>query len=128
MMNSYSDSPLSGNHRYRDSHRTDFYKKLTAAANLLLYVWLIVSFLELPVYDFNVIRRWVAQTIVALPMTFLAISTYGYACSFVDKLFSEERFPKAGLYFQIAAYFYMIIFAAIAVFSILKIAFHSGIS
>lgn len=127
-MNSYSESPLSGNHRYRDTHQTDFYKKLTGAANFLLYIWLIVSFLELPVYDFNAIRRWISQTIVALPMIFLACSTYGYARYFVDNFFSDERFPKIGLYLKISAYFYMITFGAVAIFSILKIAFHSGIS
>ncbi|MFT8736885.1 MAG: hypothetical protein ABF760_05410 [Zymomonas mobilis] len=127
-MTSYNDSPLSGTHRYRDINKADFYKKLTAAANVLLYIWLTVSFLELPVYDFNVIRRWISQTIVALPMIFLAFSTYGYARFFIDKLFSNDHFPKTGIYLQILTYFYMIIFGSLAIFSVLKIAFHSAVS
>ncbi|AEI37551.1 hypothetical protein Zymop_0649 [Zymomonas mobilis subsp. pomaceae ATCC 29192] len=108
--------------------KADFYKQLTALANVFLYSWLIISFFRLPSYDFNLVRRWLGQAIVAIPIVLLVFSTYGYARFFVDTLFPSPSYRKIRNSLQLILYFYMIIVGSFAIFSVLKIAFHSGIS
>ena len=50
--------------------------RMTAVSNLLLMLWLLFSLLRLPTYDYQTIRLWLEQPIVAVPMILLVVSVF----------------------------------------------------
>lgn len=54
-------------------------QRFTAIGNLVLGLWLIISLVTLPDYDFKTVREWIAGGIPATAMALLVISAFWHA-------------------------------------------------
>ena len=54
-------------------------QRFTAIGNLVLVLWLLVSFLMLPAYDYGTVTGWLANPISAAAMILLIVSTFWHA-------------------------------------------------
>ena len=97
-------------------------QRATAAANLFLMVWLMLSIARQPGYDFATLHAWVASAWVAIPMILLIVSVFyhfrlGLQVVIEDYVHGESRVAT-----MLLLNFFTIATSAIAIFSILKIA------
>lgn len=104
-------------------------QRLTAAGNLLLVVWFVVSLLRLPSLEYEVVAGWLASPVVAIAMILLAANLFwhlrlGLQILIEDYVHNEAS--KLGLI--VLLNFYAIGGAAVAVFSVFKIAFTGAAS
>ena len=54
-------------------------QRFSAIGNLVLGLWLIISLVTLPDYDFKTVREWIAGGIPATAMALLVISVFWHA-------------------------------------------------
>ena len=99
-------------------------QRLTAASNLLLVTWFVVSLFRLPSFEHAAVIAWVGSPLVAVPLILLTISVFWHLRLGLQILL-EDYVHEEGSKFAaiIALNFYAIGGAALAIFSILKIAF-----
>ncbi len=97
--------------------------RMTAVSNLLLMLWLLFSLLRLPTYDYQTIRLWLEQPIVAVPMILLVVSVFWHFRMGLQVLI-EDYVHEEGAKFAslVALTFYTFGSGALAVFAIAKIA------
>ena len=98
-------------------------QRVTAAGNLVLVVWFIVSLVRLPGLDHGAVVLWLRQPVAAVPMLLLIVSVFwhfrlGLQVFIEDYLHRES----AKLMAILALNFYALAGAAVGVFSVLKIA------
>jgi succinate dehydrogenase / fumarate reductase membrane anchor subunit len=97
-------------------------QRVTAASNLLLGVWLVVSLLRLPLYDYRALMLWLSSPWASVPLMLAIISIFyhlrlGLQVLVEDYLHDYSRFGAIVL-----LNFYAIGGGALALFSVLKIA------
>jgi succinate dehydrogenase / fumarate reductase membrane anchor subunit len=99
-------------------------QRVTAASNLVLLIWFVVSIARLPVLDHQAVVLWLKSPLAAVPMVLLTISTFWHLRLGLQ-VFIEDYVHEEGS--KIAAFLllnaYAIGAATLCVFSILKIAF-----
>lgn len=97
--------------------------RVTAVGNLLLMLWLAFSLMRLPVYDYETVRVWLEQPLVAVPMMLLVISVFWHFRMGLQVLI-EDYVHEDGLKFAsiVALTFYTFGMGALALFAIAKIA------
>jgi len=99
-------------------------QRVTAAANLGLLAWFIVSLLRLPGLDYLTVTDWLHQPIVALPMLLLIASVFYHFRLGVQVLIEDYLHAEGNKLGAILALnFYTVAMAAAAAFGVLKIAF-----
>lgn len=103
-----------------------WHQRLTAAANLLLMVWLLAAIARLPGYDYASVRRWIAAPEAAIPMLLLIGSTFYHFRLGLQVLIEDYTHGAARTAWMIALNFFTLGAGAVALFSILKIAFTGG--
>ncbi len=99
-------------------------QRVTAVGNLLLVTWFVVSLFRLPSFEHAAVIGWIGSPIVAVPLILLTISVFLHLRLGLQILMEDyvhEEGTKAAAI--IALNFYAIGGAALAIFSILKIAF-----
>lgn len=99
-------------------------QRLTAAGNLLLVSWFVVSLVRLPDFSHAVVTEWLAKPLVAVAMILLAGNVFwhlrlGLQVFIEDYVHNEAS--KLGL--LVLLNFFAIGAGAIAIFSIARIAF-----
>ena len=98
-------------------------QRLTAVGNLLLMGWLIVSLLRLPSFEYRLVVEWLASPVAAVPMALLVLSVFHHLRLGLQVLIEDYVHDEAYKFGAIVLFnFYVIATAAIALFSILKIA------
>jgi succinate dehydrogenase / fumarate reductase, membrane anchor subunit len=97
-------------------------QRVTAFANLILMLWLVVSLIRLPNLDYGTVRGWMSSPFVAVPLALIVINTFwhfkmGLQVVIEDYQHDETRVVLLGLLniFTFGA-------GALALFAILKIA------
>lgn len=99
-------------------------QRVTAAGNVLLVPWLLVSLLRLPSFDHEVVVEWLASPLAAVPMILLIISVFYHLRIglqvVIEDYVHDEAYKVASL---LALNLYTIAGGAFALFSVLKIAF-----
>jgi succinate dehydrogenase / fumarate reductase membrane anchor subunit len=103
-------------------------QRLTAGANLFLMLWLIISVARLPGYDFATARDWLASAWVAIPMALLIASVFYHFRLGLQVLIEDYAHGESRVAAMVALNFFTIGAAAIAIFSILRIAFTAGVA
>ena len=100
-----------------------WHQRVTAAANVLLMIWFVVSLLRLPSFEYETVAVWLASPFVAVPLALLVISVF-YHFKLGLQVFIEDYVHDDAL--KVAALlllnFYTIGGGALALFSILKVA------
>lgn len=99
-------------------------QRVTAAGNLVLLVWFLASILSLPSLDHGSVTAWVAQPLVAVPLALLILTTFWHARLGVQVMI-EDYVHTEGLKLLalIALNFFILATGAVALFSVLAIAF-----
>lgn len=77
-------------------------QRFTAVGNLILMLWLIVSFALLPGFDYATISGWLSQPVPAAAMVLLIISTFWHARLGLQVLI-EDYVHEAGTRFGVLA-------------------------
>jgi len=99
-------------------------QRVTAVGNLLLATWFVVSLFRLPSYEHAAIVQWIGSPIVAVPLILMTISVFYHLRLGLQVIMEDYVHEEAGkVIFVLLLNFYAIAGAALAIFSILKIAF-----
>ena len=103
-------------------------QRVSAAGNLLLLVWFVVSLARLPILDHQAVVLWMKSPLVAVPLLLLVLSVFWHLRLglqvFIEDYVHEEGGKIACILLLNA---YALGASALCVFSILKIAF-GGVS
>lgn len=104
-------------------------QRVTAAGNVLLVLWLIISILRLPGLDHGSVITWLAQPWVAVPMMLMLVSIF-YHLRLGLQVVIEDYVHEDGTKFGVLLLlnFYAIGGAALGIFAIAKIAFTGAAS
>ena len=99
-------------------------ERLTSVSTLLLFVWFLVSLLRLPRLDHESVTLWLQSPVNAVPMLLLIVSTF-YHLKLGMQVIIEDYVHEEGtkLFTITLLNFFAIGGAALAFFSVLKIAF-----
>jgi succinate dehydrogenase / fumarate reductase membrane anchor subunit len=99
-------------------------QRVTAAGNLLLLVWFVISLARLPLIDHQAVVLWLRSPLAAVPLLLLVLSVFWHLRLglqvFIEDYVHEEGSKIACLLLLNA---YALAAGALCVFSILKIAF-----
>lgn len=104
-------------------------QRVTAIGNLLLLTWFIVSMLQFNSYDYVTITSWLSSPLSAVAMILLSVSVFWHLRLGLQVLI-EDYVHDHGLKFGVLMLLniYAIGGAALAIFSIAKIAFTGALS
>ncbi|WP_022681500.1 succinate dehydrogenase, hydrophobic membrane anchor protein [Sphingobium bisphenolivorans] len=104
-------------------------QRYTAVGNLLLVLWLIFSLVSLPGLDYESVRNWIANPLVAVPLMLMLVSVF-YHLRLGMQIMLEDYVHDKGLNFFciLLLNFYAIGGAAAGIFAIAKIAFMGAAS
>lgn len=101
-----------------------WHQRLTAAGSLILLLWFVVSLLRLPVLDYVTVTTWLSSPFVAVALVLLTISVFWHLRLglqvFIEDYVHDDALRVAAI---LALNFYAVGAAALAIFSVLKIAF-----
>ena len=98
-------------------------QRFSAIGNLVLGLWLIISLITLPDYDFKTVREWIAGGIPATAMALLVISVFWHARLGIQVLIEDYVHEHANK-FACMALLNLSVFAgaAFGLFSIVRLA------
>ena len=106
-----------------------WHQRVTAAANVLLMVWFVVSLLRLPSFDYETVAVWLSSPFVAVPLALLVISVFYHfklgLQVFIEDYVHDDALKVAAL---ILLNFYTIGGGALALFAILKVGFGGAVA
>jgi succinate dehydrogenase / fumarate reductase, membrane anchor subunit len=100
-----------------------WHQRLTAGFNLSLMVWFILSIAHLPTYDYATLHQWLGSAWVAIPMLLLIASVFYHFRLGLQVLIEDYAHHEGRFVLLVLLNLFVIVTAAIAIFSILKIAF-----
>ncbi|MDQ4086731.1 MAG: succinate dehydrogenase, hydrophobic membrane anchor protein [Pseudomonadota bacterium] len=101
-----------------------WHERLSSIATFLLFVWLIVSLLRLPALDHATLAEWLAQPLAAAPMLLLIVATFWHLKLGLQVIVEDYVHEEGGKLFWIVLINFAAMFgAALALFSVLKLAF-----
>ena len=101
-----------------------WHQRLTAAGNLLLVTWLVVSLFLMPAFDYGTVVAWLSSPWVAVALLLTTISVFWHIRLGVQVVIEDYVHGEGPRFAAIIALnFYTVAAAALAIFSILKIAF-----
>lgn len=100
-----------------------WHQRLTAAGNLLLVTWFVVSLFRLPDFEHKTVVDWVHSPLTAVPLLLLVLSVFWHLRIGLQVLIEDYLHDASRVAAIIALNFYTVGCAALAIFSILKIAF-----
>jgi succinate dehydrogenase / fumarate reductase, membrane anchor subunit len=98
-------------------------ERLTSVSTLLLFIWLLVSLLRLPVVDYRTVNEWLQQPLAAVPMLLLIASTFWHLKLGMQVVIEDYVHEEGWKFLSILLLnFAAVIGAAFALFAVLKIA------
>ena len=99
-------------------------ERLTSVSTLILLLWFLVSLARLPGLDHQTVTQWLASPLAAVPMLLLAVSLFWHAKLGLIVIVEDYVHEEGGrLFWVVVINFLAVLGAALAAFSILKIAF-----
>lgn len=101
-------------------------ERLTSVSTLLLFVWLIVSFVRLPGLDYATVTDWLKSPLAAVPMLLLIVSTFWHLRLGLQVVADDYVHTASRFGLSIAIGFFSIAAATLAIFSVLRIALGGG--
>jgi succinate dehydrogenase / fumarate reductase membrane anchor subunit len=97
-------------------------QRVTAVANLILVLWFVFSLVRLPSLDYASAVLWVRQPLVAVPLMLLVVATFWHLRLGVQVMLEDYLAGAKRVIAMLALNFYCMGVAALALFSILKVA------
>ena len=113
----------------RSGGRQWWNERLVSVATLVLFVWLIASLVRLPSMAHGTLVEWLRDPLAAVPMLLLIAATF-YHLKHGLQVVIEDYVHEEGnkLFAVLLLNFLVILGAALALFSVLKIAFGTAAS
>ena len=100
-----------------------WHQRVTAGANLFLMLWFMLSVARLPAYDYESIRLWLSSAWVAMPLVLLVLSVFYHFRLGLQVVIEDYQHGESRFALMLLLNFFVVATAAVALFSILKIAF-----
>ncbi len=100
-----------------------WHQRLTAAANILLMLWLMISVARMPGYDYAAVRLWLQSAWVAVPMILLIASVFYHFRLGLQVVIEDYQHDETRVVWMIILNLFTFVTACIALFAILKVAF-----
>ena len=100
-----------------------WHQRLTAAANILLMLWLMISVARMPGYDYGAVRLWLQSAWVAVPMILLIVSVCYHFRLGLQVVIEDYQHDETRVVWMIVLNLFTVATAGIALFAILKVAF-----
>ena len=97
--------------------------RMTAGSNFLLMGWFMISIARLPAYDFVTVRSWLSSGWVALPMVLLILSVFSHFRMGLQTVIEDYQHDESRIVMLVLRNVWAYGLGAIAIFSILKVAF-----
>lgn len=97
-------------------------QRITAASNLFLLVWFLISLTRLSGFDYDSVHAWIGSAWVAVPLILLVISTCWHARLGLQVLIEDYAENESRVAFIILIEFFLAVIAVTAIFSILRAA------
>lgn len=102
-------------------------ERLTSVSTFLLFVWFLVSLLRLPGLDHKTVVDWLGSPVNAVAMLLLIVSTFWHIKLGMQVVIEDYVHQEGNkIFLLLILNFFTIGAAALAIFSILKIAFGKG--
>jgi succinate dehydrogenase / fumarate reductase membrane anchor subunit len=101
-------------------------QRLTAGANLALMLWFVISLALLPAFDYATVTVWLASPWAAVPMLLLVITTFHHFRLGLQVVIEDYQHDETRVVLLVLLTYLTIAAGALAVFSILKVAFAAG--
>ena len=99
-----------------------WHQRVTAGANLFLTLWFLLAIAQAPGYDFESLRTWISSAWVAVPLTLLILSVFYHFRLGLQVVIEDYQHGASRVVLMILLNFFTLATAAIAIFSILRIA------
>jgi succinate dehydrogenase / fumarate reductase membrane anchor subunit len=101
-----------------------WHERLSSAAVLLLFIWLIVSLLRLPALDHRGVTEWLRDPRAAVPMLLLIAATFWHLKMGLQVVVDDYVHDEGNRFLcTLVLSFAAILGAAFAIFAVLRIAF-----
>jgi succinate dehydrogenase / fumarate reductase, membrane anchor subunit len=97
--------------------------RLTALSNLALMSWFMISIARLPAYDHDTTVKWIASPWVAIPLVLLVLSVFSHFRMGLQVVIEDYQQNESRIALLLLLNLFVFAAGAIAIFSILKIAF-----
>lgn len=97
-------------------------QRVTAFGNLFLIVWLVVSLLRLPSYDYDVVRGWLASPWAAVPMALIVVNTFWHFRLGLQVVVEDYQHDESRIVMMALVHAWTFVCGAICLFAILKVA------
>ncbi|WP_033922957.1 succinate dehydrogenase, hydrophobic membrane anchor protein [Sphingomonas sp. 37zxx] len=103
-----------------------WHQRVTAGSNLALMLWFIVSLALLPQLDHATVSAWLGSPWAAIPMALLVLSVFYHFRLGLQVVIEDYSHAETRVVLMLLLNFFTIGTGAIAIFSILKLAFAAG--
>jgi succinate dehydrogenase / fumarate reductase, membrane anchor subunit len=97
-------------------------QRITAASNLFLLVWFMISITRMSGFDYGTVHDWLSSAWVAIPMILLVISTCWHARLGLQVLVEDYAHNDGRVALIVCLEFFLAVIAVTAIFSILRVA------
>ncbi len=101
-------------------------QRLTAGANLLLVTWAVASLFRLPLHDYRALVLWLSSPYVSVPLILATVSVFYHLRLGLQVVIEDYQHDFSRIVLLVLVNFFAIGGAALAIFSILKIALLPG--
>lgn len=98
-------------------------QRVTAAGNLLLLTWFVVSLFRLPAFDHKTVVQWIDSPFVAVPLILMIANVFWHFRLGLQVILEDYEHGASKIAGLILINFYAVGGAALAIFSVLKILF-----
>ena len=99
------------------------HQRMTAGSNFLLMTWFMISIARLPAYDYGTVRTWLSSGWVALPMALLILSVFTHFRMGLQTVIEDYQHDESRFVMLVLRNAWAYGLGALAIFSILKVAF-----
>ena len=99
-----------------------WHQRLTAGANLVLMLWLVVSLVMLPDYSHGTVAAWLSSMWVAIPMVLLIANLFYHIRLGLQVVIEDYAHAEMHIVLMILLNAFVFIGAAIGIFSVLRLA------
>ncbi len=104
-----------------------YHERLSSVGTLLLFIWFLVSLVRLPSLDYQATVQWLASPLAAVPMVLLIYTSFWHAKDGLRVVIEDYVHDEGSKFFWLALInILFIVGGALAIFSVLKIAFTAG--
>jgi len=97
-------------------------QRITAASNLFLLVWFMISLTRLSGFDYQSVHAWIGSAWVAVPLLLLVISACWHARLGLQVLIEDYAENEGRIAYIVLIEFFLAVIAVTAIFSILRAA------